>query len=179
MFARNVLQYKIVGECVSEYDGVCSLLQVTVSPFKAIVDLKKEVSRVYHLHYPQKTLVVLHVTATWLTTCLHYREECKYIQDGSGYLVCDDYQVGLVFNNYDSVFALTASQPLDKYSDQWKSSDSSAKLSGAGMHARPRPTLYTPLKIKILEAHKMVGCALWPGYRCGQLQLNVLGVFIS
>ena len=138
MFARNVLQHKIVGEWVSEYDRVCSLLQVSVSPFKAIVDLKKEVSRVYHLHYPQKTLVVIlgrHI-ANYL---LHYREECKYMQDGSGYLVCDDYQVGLVFNNHDSVFALTASQPLDKYSDQWKSSNSSTKLSGAGTRENLAP----------------------------------------
>ena len=44
-------------------NGGYNLLQVSVSPFKTILDLKKEVSRVYHKHYPQKTLVRVPVTA--------------------------------------------------------------------------------------------------------------------
>lgn len=115
-------------------NGVSKFLQVSVSPFKTILDLKKEVSRVYHLHYPQKTLVKLHalIPAHYtLTVCC--REECKYVQDSSGYLVCDDYQIGLIFSNSDPVFALTATQPLDKYIDQWRSSDSSSRPLGAGM----------------------------------------------
>ena len=38
-------------------NGVFNFVQVSVSPFKTILDLKKEVTRVYHHHYPQKALV--------------------------------------------------------------------------------------------------------------------------
>jgi len=50
---------------------------------------------------------------------LHSEDEAVFIQDGRGYLVSDDYQVGLVLDHVDTVFALTKSQPLDKYSGQW------------------------------------------------------------
>ncbi|XP_065911817.1 uncharacterized protein [Dysidea avara] len=81
---------------------------VAVSPLSTIADLKEEITRVY----------------AGLTGALENRSESQegeatHIQDGRGYLVSDDYQVGLVFDHVDTLFALTKSQLLDKYSAQW------------------------------------------------------------
>lgn len=74
------------------------------------------------------------------------REECKHIQDNNGYLVCDDYQVGLVFSNSETVFALTATQPIDKYSGQWQDvGDSSKSHRAAGISLATADTTSTYL----------------------------------